>query len=87
MPERLAGLYTLLIEQARSLPGVQAAAFGRQRLIANAAWSSGIVVAGFTPGKGTVAGKVFRTRSSEFRVSGDGDDFCYRVWSVRRPPG
>ena len=51
-PERLAGFYTQLVEQVRSLPGVQAATFGRQRLIANAAWSSGIIVPGFTPPEG-----------------------------------
>ncbi|MGH9631783.1 MAG: FtsX-like permease family protein, partial [Bryobacteraceae bacterium] len=48
-PDRLAGFYTQVVEQVRSLPGVQAATFGRQRLIAGAAWSSGIVIPGFTP--------------------------------------
>jgi predicted permease len=47
-PERLAGFYTQVVEQVRSLPGVQAVTFGRQRLIAGAAWSSGIIVPGFT---------------------------------------
>ena len=51
-PERLAGFYKQLVEQVRSLPGVQAATFGRQRLIANASWSSGIVVPGFNPPEG-----------------------------------
>ena len=46
-PERLAGFYTQVVEQVRSLPGVQTATFGRQRLVAGAAWSSGIVVPGF----------------------------------------
>ena len=46
-PERLAGFYTQVVEQVRSLPGVQAATFGRQRLVEGSAWSSGIVVAGF----------------------------------------
>lgn len=46
-PERLAGFYAQVIEQVRSLPGAQAATFGRQRLVAGAAWSSGIVVPGF----------------------------------------
>ena len=48
-PERLASFYTQVVEEVRSIPGVQAATFGRQRLIAGAAWSSGIVVPGFTP--------------------------------------
>ena len=47
-PERLAGFYAQVVEQVRSLPGVQAATFGRQRMIADAAWSSGIIVPGFT---------------------------------------
>jgi predicted permease len=47
-PERLPGFYTQVVEQIRSVPGVQAATFGRQRLIAGAGWRSGIVVPGFT---------------------------------------
>lgn len=47
-PERLASFYTQVAEQVRSVPGVQAATFGRQRLIAGAGWRSGIVVPGFT---------------------------------------
>ncbi len=46
-PERLASFYTQVVEQVRSVPGVQAATFGRQRLIAGAGWRSGIVVPGF----------------------------------------
>lgn len=51
-PERLPDFYNQLVEQVRSLPGVQSATFGRQRLISNAAWKSGIVVPGFTPPEG-----------------------------------
>ncbi|QOY85613.1 ABC transporter permease [Paludibaculum fermentans] len=51
-PERLPDFYNQLVEQVRSLPGVRAAAFGRQRLISNAAWKSGIVVPGFNPPEG-----------------------------------
>lgn len=48
--DRLAPFYRDVVEQVRSLPGVQSAAFGRQRLIAGRAWGSGIVVEGFTGG-------------------------------------
>jgi len=51
-PERLPDFYNELAERIRSLPGVQAAAFGRQRLMSNAAWKSGIAVSGFTPPEG-----------------------------------
>jgi predicted permease len=51
-PEGLPNFYNQLVQQIRSLPGVQAATFGRQRLISNAAWKSGIVVPGFTPPEG-----------------------------------
>jgi hypothetical protein len=51
-PDRLPDFYNQMVEQVRSLPGVQAAAFGRQRLISNAAWKSGIVVPGFNPPEG-----------------------------------
>lgn len=47
-PERLGGFYAQIVEQVRSLPGVQTATFGRQRMIADDAWSSGIIVPGFT---------------------------------------
>jgi hypothetical protein len=49
-PENLAGFYFRVVEQVRSLPGVQTAAtFGRQRLVSGASWNSGIVIAGFKP--------------------------------------
>ena len=51
-PERLSDFYNQVVQQVRSLPGVQAATFGRQRLISNAMWKSGIVVPGFTPPEG-----------------------------------
>jgi len=51
-PERLPDFYNQVVQQVRSLPGVQAVTFGRQRLISNAAWKSGIVVPGFTPPDG-----------------------------------
>jgi predicted permease len=51
-PDALPNFYNQLVQQIRSLPGVQAAAFGRQRLISNAAWKSGIVVPGFTAPEG-----------------------------------
>ena len=51
-PERLSNFYNQVVQQVRTLPGVQAATFGRQRLISNAAWKSGIVVPGFTSPEG-----------------------------------
>jgi predicted permease len=51
-PERLSNFYDQVVQQVRSLPGVRAATFGRQRLISNASWKSGIVVPGFTPPEG-----------------------------------
>jgi predicted permease len=50
--EHLPDFYNELVQQIRSLPGVQAATYGRQRLISNAAWKSGIVVPGFTAPEG-----------------------------------
>jgi predicted permease len=47
--QSLAGFYADVVEQVKSIPGVQAAAFGRQRLISGDAWNSGIVVAGYNP--------------------------------------
>jgi predicted permease len=44
----LAGFYAQIVEQVKALPGVQTATFGRQRLVAGDAWSSGITVPGFT---------------------------------------
>jgi predicted permease len=51
-PERLPGFYDRIMEQVRSLPGVHAATLGRQRLVSNASWNSGIVVPEFTPPEG-----------------------------------
>jgi predicted permease len=51
-PERLPDFYNRVVQQVRSLPGVQAVTFGRQRMISNAAWKSGIVVPGFTSPEG-----------------------------------
>ncbi|MGC4055641.1 MAG: ABC transporter permease [Paludibaculum sp.] len=46
--DRLPGFYREVVDQARTIPGVQSVAFGRQRLIAGRSWGSGIVVDGFT---------------------------------------
>lgn len=48
--DRLDAFYRDVVEQVRTLPGVESASFGRQRLIARRSWGSGIVVEGFTGG-------------------------------------
>ncbi|HKP27997.1 MAG TPA: ABC transporter permease, partial [Gemmatimonadales bacterium] len=48
--ERAVGYFRSLIEEVRSVPGVESAALGTIRLLDEDSWSQGIFVDGYTPG-------------------------------------
>ena len=50
-PERMKVFYPQLLENLRSIPGVQSAALAAQRILEDNEWDSGMSVEGFTPDK------------------------------------
>jgi predicted permease len=50
-PERMKVFYPQLLENLRSIPGVQSAALASQRILEDNEWDSGMSVEGFTPDK------------------------------------
>ena len=51
-PERVFAFYEQVREQIAAIPGVEAAAVGRQRIVSGRSWGSGISVEGYTPPDG-----------------------------------